>query len=156
MPTSSTDPKNRDIYDKDNNINKNGEFYDFCNQILKSDKYIRFVWLTNNLGTLLSTAYREDLIPLMNKEETEHYAIQAVLRAATREDFEDKTGRLHYSIGKYERLIRATVPIIVKHDEVSRFYLLLSFDVEKGSDVISSTIENKILLLINKNKGFFT
>ena len=43
----------------------------------------------------------------MNKQETSHYAIQAVLHAATRQDFESKIGRLEYSIGKYERLIRA-------------------------------------------------
>jgi hypothetical protein len=47
----------------------------------------------------------------MDEQETSHYAIQSVLRAATREDFESKIGRLEYSIGKYERLIRATVPI---------------------------------------------
>ena len=84
MPTSSTNPKNRDNYDKESNINRNSELYDFCNQILKSDKYIRFVGLANNLGTLLSTAYREDLIPLMNKEETAHYAIKAVPRCCNK------------------------------------------------------------------------
>jgi hypothetical protein len=50
----------------------------------------------------------------MDKQETSHYAIQAVLRAATREDFESKIGRLEYSIGKYERLIRATIPIPIR------------------------------------------
>ncbi|MFL6342576.1 MAG: hypothetical protein ACJ72U_13645 [Nitrososphaeraceae archaeon] len=50
---------------------------------------------------------------LMDKQETSHYAIQAVLRAATREDFESKIGRLEYSIGKYEKLIRATTPIML-------------------------------------------
>jgi len=38
----------------------------------------------------------------MDKKETSHYGIQAVLRAVTREDFESKIGRLEYSIGKYE------------------------------------------------------
>ena len=49
----------------------------------------------------------------MDKQETSHYAIQAVLCAATREDFESKIGRLEYSIGKYEKLIRATTPIML-------------------------------------------
>ena len=48
---------------------------------------------------------------MMNKQETSHYAIQAVLRAATQEDFESKIGRLVYSLGKYEKLIRAIIPI---------------------------------------------
>jgi hypothetical protein len=68
----------------------------------------------------------------MNEQETSHYAIQAVLRVATREDFESKIGRLVYSIGKYERLIRATVPIRFLDDnekkESKSFNLLISFD----------------------------
>ena len=68
----------------------------------------------------------------MNEQETSHYAIQVVLRAAPREDFESKIGRLEYSIGKYERIIRATVPIRLfdKKDDQSKFYyLLVSFDL---------------------------
>src|ERR671930_652792 len=80
-------------------------------EILQLDNSIRFIGIANNLGSLVATAYRNGLTPLMDKQETSHYAIQAVLRAATREDFESKIGRLEYSIGKYERLIRATVPI---------------------------------------------
>ena len=50
----------------------------------------------------------------------------------TRQDFESKIGRLEYSIGKYERLIRATVPIRLNLDEESKFYLLLSFDLKSA------------------------
>ncbi|MDQ3902415.1 MAG: hypothetical protein M3247_01995, partial [Thermoproteota archaeon] len=72
-----------------------------CKEILQLDNSIRFVGIANNLGSLIATAYRNVLTPMMNKQETSHYAIQAVLRAATREDFESKIGRLVYSIGKY-------------------------------------------------------
>ncbi len=82
-----------------------------CKEIQQLDNSIRFAGIANNLGSLVATAYRAGLTPLMDKQETSHYAIQAVLRAATREDFESKIGRLEYSIGKYERLIRATIPI---------------------------------------------
>jgi hypothetical protein len=41
----------------------------------------------------MATAYRDGLVPLMNKQETTHYAVQAGLRAAIREDFESKIGR---------------------------------------------------------------
>ncbi|MFL6381428.1 MAG: hypothetical protein ACJ72S_09080 [Nitrososphaeraceae archaeon] len=84
-----------------------------CKEILQLDNSIRFSGIANNLGSLVATAYRKELIPLMDKQETSHYAIQAVLRAATREDFESKIGRLEYSIGKYEKLIRATTPIML-------------------------------------------
>jgi len=90
----------------------------------------------------------------MDKQETSHYAIQAVLRAATREDFESKIGRLEYSIGKYERLIRATIPIPIrlsssKEDESKFYYLLLSFDLNSN---VMDVIENKVMLCIGKTK----
>ena len=86
----------------------------------------------------------------MDKQETAHYAIQAVLRAATREDFESKIGKLVYSIGKYERLIRVTIPIKLsgKEDESKSYYLLLSFDLDFN---IMDVIENKIMPSIEKN-----
>jgi hypothetical protein len=82
------------------------------------------------------------------------YSIQAVLRATTREDFESKIGKLEYSIGKYEKLIRATIPILLfrgNEDKDKRFYILLSFDVNSDAKYI---IENKILSLIKSREHF--
>jgi hypothetical protein len=110
------------------------------------------------MGNLIEAVYREGLQPLMDRQETEHYTIQTVLRASTRGTFENKIGKQRYAIAVYEKLIRATVPIIMtghhdKKDEKQKnqqkeqqdfkgFYLLVSFDL--GSDVIS-IVENKIL-----------
>src|SRR6266496_3976092 len=119
-----------------------------CKQIQQLDNSIRFVGIANNLGSLVATAYRNGLTPLMDDKETSHYAIQAVLRAATREDFESKIGRLEYSIGKYEKLIRATVPIRLfgSSDYESKFYyLLLSFDLKSNA---IDVIENKFMPFI--------
>jgi hypothetical protein len=124
-----------------------------CKEILQLDNSIRFIGIVNNLGSLVVTAYRNGLIPLMDKQETSHYAIQAVLRAATREDFESKIGRLEYSIGKYERLIRATIPVRLfgKEDERNFYYLLLSFDLNSN---VMDVIENKVMPFIQKNKDW--
>jgi hypothetical protein len=118
-------------------------------EIQQLDNSIRFAGIANNLGSLVATAYRNGLTPLMDKQETEHYAIQAVLRAATREDFESKIGRLVYSIGKYEKLIRATMPIKLsgKEDESKFYYLLLSFDLNSN---VMDVIENKIMPFIEE------
>ena len=124
----------------------------FCTEILANNQSIRFAGIANHLGSLIATAYRQGLVPLMTKEETSQYSIQAVLRAAIREDFESKIGRLEYSIGKYEKLIRATVPITFANSETKRYYLLLSFDLD--SDAIS-IIDKKVLLYIAKNKDYF-
>jgi hypothetical protein len=123
-----------------------------CREIQQLDNSIRFVGIANNLGSLVATAYRADLTPLMDKQETSHYAMQAVLRAATREDFESKIGRLVYSIGKYERLVRATIPIKLsssKKDESKSYYILLSFDLNSN---VMDVIENKIIPFIENDK----
>ncbi|WP_458720380.1 hypothetical protein [Candidatus Nitrosocosmicus sp. R] len=83
-----------------------GHFKRICNEIMNLNKSIRFVGVVNNLGTLLVTSYIEKLIPLMTSEETENYAMQTVLRAATREDFVNKLGKFKHSIGTYDGLIR--------------------------------------------------
>jgi hypothetical protein len=134
MPTSSNDPSV------------------LCKHILNTDKSIRFVGIANILGSLIATAYRPGLAPLMTKDETSQYAIQAVLRAAIREDFESKIGRLEYSIGKYEKLVRATIPMpvhIIDDYNSKKYYLLLSFDTDSDA---KSIIDKKILPYLDDNK----
>lgn len=130
----------------------------FCKDVIAKNSSIRFAGIANQMGNLIEAAYREGLQPLMDRQETEHYTIQTVLRASTRGTFENKIGKQRYAIAVYEKLIRATVPIIMtghhdKKDEKQKkqqkeqqdfkgFYLLVSFD--SGSDVIS-IVENKIL-----------
>jgi hypothetical protein len=125
-----------------------------CKQILETDKSIRFAGIANDMGSLVATIYRQSLVPLMTKEETSQYAIRAVIRAATREDFEIKLGKLQYSIGKYEKLVRATIPIPVSGDDKkSKFFLLVSFEID--SDV-KCIIESKVLPSIERNKEAFS
>ena len=125
------------------------KLYTLCKMILQLDNSIRFIGIANNLGSLVATAYRAGLTPLMDKQETSRYAIQAVLRAATREDFESKIGRLQYSIGKYDRLTRATIPITLfgKESKSKFYYLLLSFDLNFN---VIDVIENRIMSFIQK------
>ena len=101
--------------------------------------------LSNNLGTIDAAEYRTDLQPLMTIEETKQYAIQAVTRAALRDNFTSKLGRFEYSIGKYSKLLRAVIPIEKGEEEN---FLLLSLDVD--SDAVG-IIENKIMRFIEDN-----
>jgi hypothetical protein len=133
-----------------------------CEGVIAKDSSIRFAGVANQMGKLVEAAYREGLQPLMDRQETEHYTVQTVLRASTRETFENKIGKQRYAIAVYEKLIRATVPIVIRgrqddKDEKQKkqqekqdfkwFYLLVSFDL--SSDVIS-IVENKILPLIKQ------
>ena len=119
-------------------------FSDICKQILHIDESIRFAGVANKMGSLEATEYRQGLVPLMSRDQTSQYA--------TRQNFETNIGRLQYSIGKYEKLIRATVPIMLSnnnHD--SKLYLLLSFDID--SDV--KYIIEKVLKYIEVNEKNF-
>ncbi|MGA9933908.1 MAG: hypothetical protein WBP83_02200 [Nitrososphaeraceae archaeon] len=87
----------------------------------------------------------------MTSEETKHYAVQAVRRAAIREDFVNKLGNLRHSIGTY-RLIRATIPIIKEENLPAKFFILVSFDI--GADV-KWIIENELLPYTHKNIKLF-
>ena len=125
-----------------------------CKQILKTEKSIRFAGIANNFGSIIATEYREGLVPLMTNEQTSQYAIEAVLRAAIREEFESYIGKLEYSFGKHEKLIHATVPLTFEKIAYSerkntKFYLLLSFDIDSDAKTV---IDKKILPYVKEIK----
>jgi hypothetical protein len=122
---------------------KEKKLWKLCENILGEDSSIRFAGIANHLGVMLASSYRPGLVPLMTKEETRQYALEAVTRALLRETFQSKIGRLRYAIGVYEKLIRATVA--VSSGSHHGFYLLLSFDT--GSDA-AGIIESKILHIV--------
>lgn len=119
----------------------------YCNHIRELDKLIRFVGIANGMGTLVATSYREQLQPLMNEDETRLYAMQAVLRAELREDFQKNMGTLIYSVGKYDKLLRSTVPVVSSDGQ--KFYILISLDVEADAFNI---LEKKVLRYIKTKK----
>ena len=125
---------------------------ELCATILALDGSVRFVGLVDHLGSLLATVYRQGLVPLAAKEETAKFASQAVfMTGALGVGHNSKIGRMQYVVGRYENLIRATVPVV--NGTYDKFYLMLSFDA--GSDVIS-TIEKKILPFVKENHASFS
>ena len=117
-----------------------------CNRIKELNELIRFVGIANGMGTLLATSYREQLQPLLNEDETRLYSMQAVLRAELREDFQKNMGTLVYSVGKYDKLLRATVPMVSVSGK--KYYILISMDVEADAfDILEKRILKYIDLL---------
>ena len=115
-----------------------------CDDILLLDSIIRYCGIADHLGTLLAKSYRSGLVPLSSPEETEKYTVQAILRTGAIQGGA-KVGRLQYVIGKYENLLRATIPVISESN--NKFYLMLSFDM--GCDPVT-IIEDKVLSQIEK------
>jgi hypothetical protein len=119
-----------------------------CDSIRQIDDHIRFAGIANCMGTLIASSYRKQLQPLLNDDETKLYAMQAVLRAELREDFQKNMGTLIYSVGKYDKLLRATIPLMGSDHQ--RFYLLLSLDVETDAFFV---IEDKVLTYLKNDRN---
>ncbi|MFZ0511466.1 MAG: hypothetical protein WAM14_07665 [Candidatus Nitrosopolaris sp.] len=125
-------------------------FQNFCREILNRHYFIRSAVIADNVGHLMAIACRHRLIPLMTQEDSSRAAAQAAIRAATRNKFKSKIGELQFSLSRYEKLVRATVPI--KNGEKTKFLLLLTFDSEAEAD---SIILKRILPYVSENKDYF-
>ncbi len=121
----------------------------FCQEILALQQTIRFVGLADYAGKLHASAYRKGLVPLINKQQTEKYAMQTVFRARSRGEFTPQVGEQKYATAVYEKLIRTTIQITHPEQEFRNMYLLISLDV--GCDY-PSTIEQKVLPFIAKRQ----
>ena len=121
--------------------------YRFSRDVLGLDPSIRWVGITDNTGVLVNVEHREGVKLLLSNEENEEYASSAIKRHKTRITFESKLGKMNYALGRYEGLIRATIPIN------NNYYLLITLGVEaKDYDMI---IIEKVIPLIEKEKEKF-
>ena len=85
------------------------EYEKICEQILECDKNIRYAGIYD-FGELYGKM-RPGLKSHLSREETEVSLSQAVYRWSTRKKTADKIGKPIYSLTKYEKIYRATIPI---------------------------------------------
>ncbi|HEY6659393.1 MAG: hypothetical protein QOK90_02510 [Nitrososphaeraceae archaeon] len=117
---------------------------DFTENVLNSEKYIRWVGITDQNGIIINEKHREGLKLLLTKEENQESAINTIIRQKTRTKFEPKIGKLTYAFGRYENFSRFIIPIS------ENYYLILTIEFkEKHFDKI---ITEKILPLIKEMK----
>lgn len=130
----------------------------FCKKILQRDYFIKTVTITNMLGKILveqkrvggtSLTIHADLI---TPEESKRAAAQAAIRTATRDQFKSKIGDLLFSTSRYEKEVRATIPIKDPLLKKNRFLLLLTFHIDADADWI---LYKKVLPLIKEEVDYF-
>lgn len=121
--------------------------YEISKAILNLDPSIRWMGIANKYGVLMNAEHREGLEQLMTDEENEEYAALTVTRHKTRVKFQPKIGDLVYAVGKYERLIRATIRI--NED----YFLLLTLDMDAKD--YDSILVDKVIPLIRERRHEF-
>jgi len=125
------------------------EHKELCSRVIALDDSIRFVGLVDHLGSLLATEYRKGLTPLASLEETAKYASQAIFMTGTLSGgLNSKVGRLQYVVGKFDNLVRATIPVV--SGSYDKLYLMLSFEVNSN---YLPVIEKKVLSFLKDNRG---
>lgn len=122
-------------------------FESLSKEILKINSSLRWIAIADSNGTLLNIARRDGLEPLMTRQENQEYTLNAITRHKSRLKFEDKLGRLVYSLGKYEKLVRIVTPIN------NKYYVLLTVDVEEPH--IDSLMREQIIPKIKGNIQYF-
>lgn len=122
-------------------------FESLSKEILKINSSLRWIAIANSNGTLLNIARRDGLEPLMTRQENQEYTLNAITRHKSRLKFEEKLGRLVYSLGKYEKLVRIVTPIN------NKYYVLLTVDVEEPH--IDSLMREQIIPKIKDNIQYF-
>jgi hypothetical protein len=122
-------------------------FESLSKEILEISSSLRWIAISDSEGKILNIARREGLDPLMNREENQEYTLNAIARHKSRVKFEDKLGKLVYSLGKYEKLVRIVTPIN------NKYYILLTIDVEEPH--IDSIMREQIIPKIRVNTRYF-
>ena len=128
--------------------NTNKDFFEnLSKEILKMSSTLRWIAIADSEGNLLNITRREGLQPLMTREENQDYTLNAITRHRSRLKFQDKLGKLVYSLGRYEKLIRIVTPIN------NKYYVLLTIDVEEPH--IDSIMTEQIIPKIKNNIHYF-
>lgn len=117
------------------------EFKNLCDEIIGIDSRIRFIGVADKHGLILTTSERKGIIPLLNEEETEQYAITASTRQYTRLRWQDLLGKLNYTCSLYEKILRITIPIT---NQKNRLEYLLIFTLDPHTNDFDNLIMEKI------------
>jgi len=115
--------------------------------VLNLNRSNRWAGVTNEIGIQLIEKYRTGSKAFLNREENEEYASHTITRHKKRAKFEPKIGALDYALVKYEKVIRAIIPI------TNDYYLLIALDVEEKD--FDRIIMEKIIPFIEGEKHIF-
>jgi hypothetical protein len=113
-----------------------------CERVQKVDRSIRYVGLSNKMGTRIEDHYRNRVEPLLKENELDLSALESALRMNMRCDMQHKLGKPLYSFTLYEKVKRVSIPL---HNNGDYQILMISFDINGKNEYI---ILEKVLSLL--------
>ena len=81
-----------------------------CDRIMKIDETLRFVGVYSNKGEMTCIKMRDNMKSMLTPEQVKMSMHYAKLRHETREHLVTYIGKPEFSITKYEKVIRFTIP----------------------------------------------
>ncbi len=123
------------------------EYKEFCDKIIDIDSRIRYIGIADKHGIIITKGERKGIVPLLNDEETEQYAITASTRQYTRLRWQNILGKLYYTCSLYEKILRITIPIT---NQNNRLEYLIIFTLDPHINDFDDLIMNKIMDPIKK------
>ena len=114
------------------------DYTKLCNDLMKTDKNIRFVVVLSNYGEKIAGGFRPNIESFLSPDEVQMSLFYAGQRWDTRTHLVHRIGKAKYSVTEYENVKQFTLPIDEKH------LLLISAETNMPSDKI---IENAFRLI---------
>ena len=114
-----------------------------CDKIMKIDETIRFAGVYTNKGEMVCVKVRDNMKSMLTPEQVKMSMHYAKLRHETREHLVTNIGKPEFSITKYEKVIRFTIPFEKKS------LLLISADTNANY----ANMADEILKIIKENKN---
>jgi len=81
-----------------------------CEKIL-SESEIRFVGIISEMGKLITSSFKKEIIPLQDDSERQTLYMELALRVATRREFDSTMGRVKYSVARREKVVMMSFPL---------------------------------------------
>ena len=87
------------------------DFDNLYADVLKIDSTIRYAAIQNEVGEKIYGGFRENIIPILSKDELKMMHYYANQRWKTRKIISHKIGNAKYAMAEYDKLKRITFPI---------------------------------------------
>ncbi len=117
------------------------DFDKLLTNVMGIDSTIRYAAIQNNVGEKICGGFRENIIPILSKDELKMMHYYANQRWQTKKNISHKLGNAKYAMAEYDKLKRMTFPINEEY--------MLMIATEINTD--HTSVIDKVIKLIDNN-----